>query len=398
MVDEANTSSGSAPELSNEERLAFRLAVDRGMLRFLEKLLQQTAGYQELLEEDVSEDASSREYVRRSQRALLSGKKWLDILSESLERTKVESVDITLLLNGAVKRCQQILRNEENADLTLTQECEEVVVRGNMFQLQELLVTLLLTASRNLFRNTRDPVEVKAEINSLSEDFFSLMKSQCKAGDYFCITVSPATAGVDVERQIPFVDNFALPHDEDDADKSFLRSLVEMYGILLEHGGDATVQTEDRQVTSMTMLIPVEAKRRDMHAPHNISDENLYGNETILLVDDEDTIWDVIIDMLQELGYEVILAANGQEAVEIYRDNPHQIDVVLLDMVMPEMDGHTAYFKLTEVDPDVKVLLSSAYVSEDDVRDVLEAGADGFLQKPYRMEELARRIREVLAA
>jgi CheY-like chemotaxis protein len=132
-----------------------------------------------------------------------------------------------------------------------------------------------------------------------------------------------------------------------------------------------------------------------MQAPHNLEDKDLYGKETILLVDDEDMIWDVIIDMLQELGYTVILAANGREAIEIYRANPGQIDLVLLDMVMPEMDGYAAFFELKKIDPKVRVLLSSGYVSEEEARSVLDAGAAGFLRKPYRMVDLARRVRSI---
>jgi CheY-like chemotaxis protein len=133
-----------------------------------------------------------------------------------------------------------------------------------------------------------------------------------------------------------------------------------------------------------------------MQVVSDIEDQSLYGSETILLVDDEDMIWDVIIDMLQELGYSVVLAGNGLEALEVYRENPGSIDLVILDMVMPELDGHRAFFKLREIDPKTKVLLSSGYVSEDDVQDVLTAGAAGFLRKPYRMVDLARKVRSIL--
>ncbi len=90
------------------------------------------------------------------------------------------------------------------------------------------------------------------------------------------------------------------------------------------------------------------------------------------------------------------MASDGHECVEIFRENPGKIDLVLLDMVMPEMNGHDAFFALKEIDPNVKVLLSSGYVKEEDARDVLNAGAAGFLQKPYRMIELAKRIKQII--
>ena len=100
-----------------------------------------------------------------------------------------------------------------------------------------------------------------------------------------------------------------------------------------------------------------------------------HGTETILIVDDHETIWDFLIDALQELGYSVLLAENGLDAVEIYQANPGQIDLVLLDMVMPKSGGHQTFMRLKAIDPEVKVLLSSGFVSEREVADLLEAGA-----------------------
>ena len=128
----------------------------------------------------------------------------------------------------------------------------------------------------------------------------------------------------------------------------------------------------------------------------NVTEEQLKGNETVLLVDDEDIIWDVVIDMLQRLGYTVILAEHGLDCVEIYRENPGMIDLVLLDMVMPEMNGRECQFELKKLDPDVKVILQSGYIAQEDAQDVLDAGAKGFLQKPYRMTDLAGKMREIL--
>jgi CheY-like chemotaxis protein len=172
--------------------------------------------------------------------------------------------------------------------------------------------------------------------------------------------------------------------------------MIQMYGTLLTHGGDMLIRPLGENRFSFTMLLPLSTKIKEMQAPHNLDDEALRGTETILLVDDEDMIWDVIIDMLQELGYTVILAADGRDAVEIYESNPGEIDLVILDMLMPGMDGHDTFFALKELDPNVKVLLSSGYVSEEDARDVLNAGAAGFLQKPYRMADLAQRVRTIV--
>ena len=88
------------------------------------------------------------------------------------------------------------------------------------------------------------------------------------------------------------------------------------------------------------------------------------GTETLLIVDDQETVWDFLIEALQNLGYSVLLAENGEDAVAIYRDNPSQIDLVLLDMVMPRLGGHGTFYQIRAIDPDAKILLSSGFVQE----------------------------------
>lgn len=120
------------------------------------------------------------------------------------------------------------------------------------------------------------------------------------------------------------------------------------------------------------------------------------GTETILIVDDQETVWDFLIEALQRLGYSVLLAENGLDAVEIYENNPGQIDLVLLDMIMPHQGGHTTFYKLKELDPGVCVLLSSGFVSHNEVDDLLANGAAGFLPKPHRIATMAAEIRRIL--
>ncbi len=120
------------------------------------------------------------------------------------------------------------------------------------------------------------------------------------------------------------------------------------------------------------------------------------GSETVLIVDDHETIWDFLIEALQNLGYTVLLAENGLDAVEIYENNPHLVDLVLLDMIMPKAGGHETFYKLRQIDPKAKVLLSSGFVSEEEVHDLLQQGACGFLPKPHRLPVVAQAIRDAL--
>lgn len=121
-----------------------------------------------------------------------------------------------------------------------------------------------------------------------------------------------------------------------------------------------------------------------------------HENETILVVDDEDAVWSFVIEALQKLGYTVILAGNGEEAVEIYKQNKDGISLVFLDMIMPKLGGHNTFYKLKAIDSNVKVLLSSGYVSEAEIEDLYEQGAKGFMHKPHKIKDLAHEIRRIL--
>ena len=127
-----------------------------------------------------------------------------------------------------------------------------------------------------------------------------------------------------------------------------------------------------------------------------IQKEILKGSETVLLVDDEDMILDVGRDLLEKLGYEVLTVKSGIEAIEIYRTNQKKIDIVILDMVMPKMGGGDTYEKLKDIDPAVKVLLSSGYSIDGQASKILSRGCDGFIQKPFDIKSLSLEIRKIL--
>ncbi len=99
---------------------------------------------------------------------------------------------------------------------------------------------------------------------------------------------------------------------------------------------------------------------------------------------------------MKYLGYEVLLAKNGQEALELYKNNQDKIDIILLDMIMPVMSGGETFDRVKEVNPKVKVLLSSGYSLEGEAKEILKRGCDAFIQKPFKIEQLSQKLREVL--
>ena len=126
-------------------------------------------------------------------------------------------------------------------------------------------------------------------------------------------------------------------------------------------------------------------------------DDNLAcGTETILLVDDEKVIIDVARDMLEILGYQVLVAQSGREAIDIYDRQKDVIDLVIQDMVMPGINGAGVFKALKAINPNVKVILASGYVLNEQITAVMEQGCRAFMSKPFRLEDLSAKVREVL--
>nr|MBF0221725.1 response regulator [Desulfobulbaceae bacterium] len=120
------------------------------------------------------------------------------------------------------------------------------------------------------------------------------------------------------------------------------------------------------------------------------------NDATILIVDDEAIITSMLVDYLKSLGYKTMLATNGIEAVAIVAEHKDAIDIVILDINMPLMDGCEAYAKFIEIKPDINVLVSTGYVSSCETQEILQKGAKGFIQKPFKMDEIKGKISTIL--
>ena len=118
--------------------------------------------------------------------------------------------------------------------------------------------------------------------------------------------------------------------------------------------------------------------------------------ETVLLIDDEDMIIDVGEELLKKLGYNTFSAKNARQTLEVCQKNKDQIDIVILDMIMPDINGGETYDMLKKINPDIKVLLSSGYSIDGMAQEILDRGCNGFIQKPFNIKELSQKLREIL--
>ncbi len=212
-----------------------------------------------------------------------------------------------------------------------------------------------------------------------------------RPGAFVRVSISDTGTGMDRETKQHMFDPFFTTKE-----KGTGLGLSLVYGIIKKHGGFIQVYSEPGKGSLFRVHLPA-CESADGCAKKDADPVVTAGSGTVLVVDDEPLIRDLARDILKRYGYEVIIAEGGAEAVELYRQFNEQISAVLLDMVMPEMDGREVFRRIRELDPAALVIVSSGYSHDRDADYLLEQGAAGFVQKPYRMVELAQALSEALA-
>ena len=214
-----------------------------------------------------------------------------------------------------------------------------------------------------------------------------------KPGRYVKISVSDAGMGMDEKTMGRIFDPFFTTKG---LGRGTGLGLAMVYGIIKGHGGAIQVNSEPGRGTTFDIHLP--ASDKSIVEEKALPGEVLRGSETILLVDDEKMVLEVGRDMLAALGYRVFAAGSGQEAVAVFMEKKEEIDLVILDMIMPGISGGETFDRLREVDPGIAVLLCSGYSVDNRVQEILDRGCRGFLQKPFSLGILSKRVREALNA
>jgi two-component system, cell cycle sensor histidine kinase and response regulator CckA len=172
--------------------------------------------------------------------------------------------------------------------------------------------------------------------------------------------------------------------------------LASSYGIIRNHGGDIQVRSEPGRGSTFSIFLPATRKKvvAAVKAPET---KPVKGKGQVLLVDDEEMILQVGRQMLTKLGYAVLTAGSGEEAINVFNDLHAGIDLVILDMIMPGIAGGETFDRLKGINPNCKVLLSSGYSLNGQAAEILERGCAGFMQKPFSLSELSRKIEEIIS-
>jgi two-component system, cell cycle sensor histidine kinase and response regulator CckA len=171
--------------------------------------------------------------------------------------------------------------------------------------------------------------------------------------------------------------------------------LATVYGIVKQHGGQIKCYSELGLGTTFTIYLPAIQAEQDSQAP-TVETTIPRGTETVLLVDDEDDIRDLGATLISQFGYKVITANNGKEALEVYQREGNCISLIILDLIMPVMDGRQCLTEILRVNPNAKVIIASGHLESGSARDVMAVGAKGFVPKPYDMRQFLTTIREIL--
>jgi nitrogen-specific signal transduction histidine kinase/CheY-like chemotaxis protein len=212
-----------------------------------------------------------------------------------------------------------------------------------------------------------------------------------KPGKYVRVSVKDTGVGMDEETQRRIFEPFFTTKD---MGRGTGLGLASAYGIIKNHGGLIEVRSRKGQGTTFEIYLPVTRKK--VREERSEEQDIQKGTETVLLIDDEAMILEVAESMLKELGYQVIPVRGGVEGLGIYRLKQQEIHMVILDMIMPGMRGAEVYRRLKVMNSNVRVLLASGYSMDEQAKDILEEGCDGFIQKPFRMKDLSKKVREIL--
>ncbi|MGD8667827.1 MAG: response regulator, partial [Desulfobacterales bacterium] len=299
---------------------------------------------------------------------------------------------ITTDINDVIEKSAGMFgRTKKEVRIHLDLVPEIWTVEVDQGQIEQALLNLYVNAWQAM--PDGGSLSLKTENVVLGADFINSQPYKVEAGDYIKITVTDSGIGIDKETQARIFEPFFTTKE---MGRGTGLGLASVYGIIKNHGGYINVYSDIGQGTTFTIYLPTSAEAVQPEVK-TVTPTVVTGNGTILLIDDEKMIIDVGQELLQELGYDVLTTSSGKEAIEIYRQKSSQVDLVIMDLIMPGMSGGETYDRLKEINTHVKVLLSSGYSINGQAAKIMERGCDGFIQKPFNINQLSEKIQGIIA-
>jgi|GEM_PF-839584 len=362
-----------------------------GIAHDFNNLLQAVQGYAELLHRGKAKDNPD---CAGLQKILSAAKRGAELTRQLLTFSrKVESRKRPLDLNYEVHEIRRLLERTlpRMIDIELHLADDLKIVSADPAQTEQVLMNLAVNSKDAMPQGGRLFIETK---NVTLDVEFCKNHLGSKPGDYVMLGVSDTGHGMD-SRTIAHI--FEPFYTTKGPGQGTGLGLAMVYGIVKEHEGYITCHSAPGVGTTFKIYLPTVDEPAEI--PEERRERGIQvkkGTETILLVDDEEFVRDVAVQLLREFGYTVLAAANGEAALEIYRKEHGRIDLVILDLIMPGMGGMKCLQEILKINPQGRVLVASGYAAGGPAREAIDAGARGYLGKPYDIDKMLTVIREVL--
>ena len=342
-----------------------------------------------LLEETIGNDPR-REPV---QEIVKAGVRARDLVRQLLAFSRKQTLEFQpVILNSLLNDFEKLLRRTIREDVAIHMALAPSLplIQGDVGQLEQVIMNLAVNAQDAMPEGGELSIETALDEleESDTED-----EEGVTAGPHVMLAIKDTGCGMDTQTRERLFEPFFTTKSKD---KGTGLGLATVYGIVKQHRGTLRVDSQPGMGSTFQVYLPVSeadgVKKQDGKRP----DLDLRGSETILLVEDNREVRNLALAILKREGYTVLVAEDGNEALEILEHHDGPVNLLLTDVIMPEMDGKELFEQVSAICPDVKALYMSGYT--DDViapHGVLEAGVQ-FIQKPFSVKFLAQKVREVL--
>jgi signal transduction histidine kinase/CheY-like chemotaxis protein len=332
-----------------------------------------------------------REVIKSSQRAA-------DLCGQMLAysgrgRFLIEAVHLSTLVRETAGMLELSVSKRARLELKLANDLPPV--EADATQLRQVVMNLVINASEAIERKD-GVITVTTSVQRCDQDFLeeAIAVDALPEGDYVLLEVSDNGCGMDAATQEKIFDPFFTTKFTGRG-----LGLAAVLGIVRGHGGTIRVQSQPQAGTTFTILLPPAPDAKDMSRPKATSvkeQQSPHHHGVVLLVDDEFPVRTVAKRLLERLGFQVLTAKDGQEAIILYRDKSAEIDCVLLDLTMPELDGIATLHELRRIRPEVRAVLTSGYSEHELGRQFAQDGLAAIVQKPFTIEALSETLERVL--
>jgi len=303
---------------------------------------------------------------------------------------KVDTLDINQVVDMALNVFQP---GEKNIVIKKKPAPDLYKVNGDRSQLEQVLLNLLVNGSQAMV----DGGTLTIETRNITIKDTNCFHFDVAPGTYVEISVQDTGIGMDETIQKKIFDPFFSTKMAGDIKRRGL-GLSTVFGIVKNHGGFITVESNKNAGALFRVALPSLAPMDFQRFEEESDGFDLMpkGKETVLIVDDENEVLEVGVSLLEALGYQVLQARNGRECIDLLATHPGTIVLVILDLIMPVMDGKETFYGIRKLDPGIKILISSGVNMDEEIKNMLRDGCHGFLQKPFSMDRFSRVIREIL--